>query len=55
MNSALKMVILHVIRMGNVIANVMLLVTNVMSVSLDIMGSLIVMKPLDCDLLLVTA
>ena len=55
MNLALKMVILPVIKKGNVIASVMSLATNVMSVSLDIMDSLIVMKPLDCDLLLVTA
>ena len=55
MNSALKMVILPVIRTGNVIASVMSLETNVVSVSLDIMDSLIVMKSLDCDLLLVIA
>ena len=55
MNSVLKMVILPVIRKENVIASVMSLETNVMSVSLDIMDSLIVVKPLDCDLLLVIA
>ena len=55
MNLALKMVILPVIRMGNVIASVMSLETNVMSVSLDIMDSLNVVKPLGCDLLLAIA
>ena len=55
MNLALKMVILLVIRMGNVIASVMSLETNVMNVSLDMMDFLIVVKFLGCDLLLVIA
>ena len=55
MNLALKMVILPVIRTGNVIASVMSLETNVMSVSQAIMDSPIVVKLQGCDLLLVIA
>ena len=55
MNLVLKMVILPVIRTGNVIASVMSLETNATSVSLDITDSLNVAKPLGCDLLLVIA
>ena len=55
MNLALKMAILPVTRKENVIASVMSVETNVMSVSLDIMDFLIVMKPLGCDLLLAIA
>ena len=55
MNLVLKMVILPVIRTGNVIASVMSLEINAMSVSQDIMDSLNVVKPQDYDLLLVIA
>ena len=55
MNLVLKMVILPVIRTGNVIASVMSLEINAMSVSQDIMDSLNVVKLQGCDLLLVIA